>query len=61
MSLWVKEFYNKPIKLIPSKNGIEFGKFCAIGPNLKIIGINHDDHYPVVQTIFYKKYFREKE
>ncbi len=23
--------HNKPIKLIPSKDGIEFGKFCAIG------------------------------
>ena len=49
--------YNKPIKLIPPKEGIEFGKFCAIGPNLKIVGINHDYNFPAVQSTFYKKYF----
>ena len=48
---------SKPIKLISSKDGIEFGKFCAIGPNLKIIGINHDYNYPVMQGTFYEKYF----
>lgn len=49
--------YNPPIKLIPSESGIEFGKFCSIGPNLKIIGHNHDYNYPAVQNTVYRKYF----
>lgn len=49
--------YSKPIKLIASQDGIEFGKFCAIGPNLKVIGINHDYNYPAMQGTFYEKYF----
>lgn len=49
--------YYKPIKLIPPREGIEFGKYCAIGPNLKILGMNHDYNFPAIQSAFYKKYF----
>lgn len=49
--------YNEKIKIIPSKAGVEFGKYCAIGPNLKIIGHNHDYNFPAVQYLFYKKMF----
>ena len=33
---------NNPIKIVPPPQGVEFGKYCAIAPNLKIMGINHD-------------------
>jgi hypothetical protein len=52
--------YNSPIKLIPPPEGIEFGRFCAIGPNLKIIGTNHDYNFPAVQYTFYKNYFQQE-
>lgn len=38
--------YNGPIKISPPIEGIEFGKYCAIAPNLKIIGTNHDYNFP---------------
>lgn len=49
--------YNPPILLIPPKDGIYFGKFCSIAPNLKVIGTNHDYNFPSVQLTFYDKYF----
>lgn len=49
--------YNNPIKIVPPQQGVEFGKYCAIGPNLKILGINHDYNYPAVQNTFYKEMF----
>ncbi len=49
--------YNKPIKIIPPPDGIEIGKYCAIGPNLKIIGINHDYNFPAIQNTFYNEMF----
>jgi acetyltransferase-like isoleucine patch superfamily enzyme len=49
--------YNKPIKIIPPPQGVEFGKYCSIAPNLKIMGINHDYNYPAVQNTFYKVLF----
>lgn len=50
--------YNPPILLIPPKDGISFGKFCAIAPNLKIIGTNHDYNFACLQYTFYKKIFQ---
>lgn len=49
--------YNPPIYIVPPKEGVVFGKFCAIAPNLKIIGINHDYNYPAIQHSFYQNYF----
>lgn len=37
---------------------VKIGKYCAIGPNLKIITINHDYNYPAIQVTFYKKFFK---
>jgi len=51
--------YNPPIKLIPSSEGIEFENFCAIAPNLKIFGHNHDYNFPAIQYTFYNKYFNQ--
>jgi len=51
--------YNGTISIIPPPEGVYFGNFCAIGPNLKIIGINHDYDYPALQYTFYKKYFNQ--
>jgi acetyltransferase-like isoleucine patch superfamily enzyme len=51
--------YNSPIKLLPSTDGIEFGNFCAIAPNLKIFGHNHDYNFPAIQYTFYNKYFNQ--
>jgi acetyltransferase-like isoleucine patch superfamily enzyme len=48
---------NQPIKIVPPPQGVEFGKYCAIAPNLKIMGINHDYNYPAVQNTFYKEMF----
>lgn len=48
--------YNKKIN-IPPKQGVNIGKFYAIGPNLTIMGVNHDYNYPALQYTFYKKYF----
>jgi acetyltransferase-like isoleucine patch superfamily enzyme len=50
---------NYPIKLIPPPEGIRFGKFCALGPNLKIIGTNHDYNFMSIQYTFYNTYFRQ--
>jgi len=49
--------YNEPIKISPLIEGVEFGKYCAIAPNLKIIGTNHDYNFPSIQYTFYKEYF----
>ena len=49
--------YNSPIKIISPYEGVEFGKYCAIGPNLKIIGTNHDYNFPAVQYTFYSEMF----
>jgi len=51
--------YNPPLQLIPPPGGIRFGKFCAIAPNLKIIGTNHDYNFPSIQYTFYKTYFNQ--
>ena len=47
--------YNGKITLIPGPYGIEFGKYCAIGPGLTVMNINHDYNYPAVQYTFHKK------
>jgi acetyltransferase-like isoleucine patch superfamily enzyme len=52
--------YNSPIKIVPPKEGVEFGNYCAIAPNLKIIGVNHDYNFPSIQETFYKKYFNSE-
>ena len=53
--------YNPPIKIIcPLNDTVEFGNFCAIGPNLKILGINHDYNFASIQHTFYKKYFNKE-
>lgn len=49
--------YNQPIKIVPPPYGVEFGKYCAIAPNLKIIGTNHDYSFPAVQNTFYNEMF----
>jgi len=51
--------YNGSIKLISPPGGIHIGAFCAIGPNLKIIGTNHDWNFPAVQYTFYRTYFQQ--
>jgi acetyltransferase-like isoleucine patch superfamily enzyme len=51
--------YNLPIKIVPPNEGLEIGKFCAIAPNLKIFGINHDYNFPSIQKTFYNKYFNQ--
>ena len=51
--------YNGPMKLISPPGGIQIGAFCAIGPNLKIIGTNHDWNFPAIQYTFYKTYFQQ--
>lgn len=48
---------NNPIKIAPPPQGVEFGKYCAIAPNLKIMGINHDYNYPAIQNTFYNEMF----
>jgi len=49
--------YNKPILIVPPENNIVIGNYCAIAPNLKILGTNHDYNFPAVQYTFYNKYF----
>jgi acetyltransferase-like isoleucine patch superfamily enzyme len=49
--------FKNPIKIISPLQGVEFGKYCAIAPNLKIIGTNHDYNFPAIQLTFYKKMF----
>lgn len=49
--------YNGKIELVPPPGGIHFGKFCAIGPGLAVMGTNHDWNYPAIQYTFYRKYF----
>lgn len=36
---------------------IIIGKYCAIANGCKIITLNHDYNYPVIQGTFYKKFF----
>jgi acetyltransferase-like isoleucine patch superfamily enzyme len=52
--------YNPPIKISPPLEGVEFGKYCAIAPNLKIFGTNHDYNFLAVQSTFYKKHFNQQ-
>ena len=52
--------YNDNINIISPNQGVEFGNFCAIGPNLTIMGINHDYNYPAIQYTFYHKYLKQK-
>lgn len=49
--------YNDPIKIVPPPEGVHIGNYCAIGPNLKILGINHDYNFPAVQNTFYSNFF----
>ena len=49
--------YNAPIKIDTSAESVKFGKYCAIAPNLKIFGTNHDYNFPSIQGTFYKEYF----
>lgn len=49
--------YNGTIDIIPGPYGVEFGKYCAIGPGLTVMGINHDYNYPAIQYTFYRKMF----
>ena len=52
-----KETYiNGKSYLIASKDSkIIFGKYCAIANGCKIITLNHDYNFPVIQGTFYKK------
>lgn len=51
-------YYNENIKLLASEHSkIQFGSYCAIGPNLKIITVNHDWNYPCIQGTFYRRMF----
>lgn len=43
--------------IFPGSYGVEFGNYCAIGPGLTVMGINHDYNYPALQYTFYKKMF----
>ena len=52
--------YRDPIKISTPPQGVQIGKYCAIAPNLKIIGVNHDYNFPVIQNTFYKKMFNCK-
>ena len=51
--------YNGNINIYAGPNGINIGNFCAIGPGLTLMNINHDYNYPAMQYTFYKKYFRK--
>jgi len=42
------------------KGDVQFGNYCAIGENLRIISSNHNYHLPALQAIFYRKHFKEK-
>ena len=53
----ITTLYNEPIKILPPPQGVNFGKYCAIAPNLKIMGTNHDYNFPAVQFTFYRKMF----
>lgn len=49
---------NGTSNLVASNNSqIIIGKYCAIANGLKIITLNHDYNFPVIQGSFYKKYF----
>lgn len=51
-------FFNGKPKIITSKHSkVIIGDYCAIGPNLKIMTVNHDYNYPAIQGTMYKKYF----
>jgi hypothetical protein len=41
--------YNPPIKIDHSAESVIFGRYCAIAPNLKIFGSNHDYNFPCIQ------------
>ena len=47
--------------LVASKDSkIIIGKYCAIANGCKIITLNHDYNYPVIQGKFYNTYFDKK-
>jgi virginiamycin A acetyltransferase len=50
--------YNGKISIWPPPGGVEFGKYCAIAQNLKIMGINHDYNFPAIQNTFYSTMFK---
>lgn len=52
--------YNGSIHIYSGPYGVEFGKYCAIGPGLKIMGINHDYNYPALQYTFHNKMFKKQ-
>ena len=51
--------YNGKINIIPGPCGVNIGKYCAIGPGLTIMGVNHDYDFPALQYTFYKKSFND--
>lgn len=53
-------YYTNNIDIIPSKDGVEFGQFCSIGPNLNIIGYNHDYNFPTISNPLYLKWLNCK-
>nr|QBK90058.1 MAG: transferase hexapeptide six repeats protein [Pithovirus LCPAC101] len=53
-------FHSGIITIVPPKQGVTIGNFCAIGPNLIIMGTNHDYNYPAVQYTFYNKYLDQQ-
>src|SRR5437660_6456868 len=53
-------YYNGDIKIVASRNSkVYVGNYCAIGNNLKIITLNHDYNYPVLQGRFFKNNFND--
>jgi len=45
---------------VSSENSkIIIGKYCAIGENITIMTLNHDYNYPVLQGVFYSKFFNK--
>lgn len=44
-------------RIIPPIDGVEFGNYCAIATNFKIMGTNHDYNFPCIQKSFYKNFF----
>lgn len=53
-------FNGKPKIISSDSSKVIIGDYCAIGPNLKIITLNHDYNYPVIQGTFYKNHFNSK-
>ena len=49
--------FSAPPTITPGMEGVIFGKYCAIGPGLKIQNTNHDYNYPSIQYRIYKELF----